>query len=522
MQRRGSLEPGTGWLLLSLGFAIVAYRELLAFDPVRNLSYEVESFFFRPSHSSPIVILALSLWLVFRRRERLLSLPGPGGPAWLTGSLWLVAGLILAWSTYTRAPDLLALSLALGGLGAGVLWRGRRALRVMALPAAFLLLAIPVPAPLLNRILFSLQLTTAELTGWLLHGIGVPAFISGDQIFGSDQLFAVIESCSGMRSMETLTIIAVLLIDLFRRSGVHAWIILLAAPPLGFALNGLRAVTLVLNPHSEIVAIHNLQGIVILLVGLLLLYALDGVLARVFAARAPRPPARPRHPPRVPEPRPASRARALALVGASALAAAISLWLPAWEPLPTLPVRLHDRIGEKIGGWRSRTLPVDYQFLGGVRFGDVLTRSYRDGDDTVDMFIGVGERGERLRSPVSRKTALPGSGWIVEHTQVVALEPGGLEVESRVVRSRSRRRLVYHWQVGTESLGSESLRSLLALDASRWRRPGEVLVVRIGTALEGPDAAARQEAAERLLRFYHSLSGEIASLQGWLARKRFS
>jgi hypothetical protein len=76
--------------------------------------------------------------------------------------------------------------------------------------------------------------------------------------------------------------------------------------------------------------------------------------------------------------------------------------------------------------------------------------------------------------------------------------------------------------VGTESLGSEALRSLLALDASRWRRPGEVLVVRISTAMEGPDAAARHEAAERLLRFYHPLSEDLASLQGWLARKRFS
>jgi EpsI family protein len=254
----------------------------------------------------------------------------------------------------------------------------------------------------------------------------------------------------------------------------------------------------------------------------MLLYALDGVLDRVFGAGASRPRVRPGHPRPAPGPRPASRSRALALTGASALAAAISLWLPVWQPLPMLPVRLQQRIAEEIGGWRSRTLAVDYQFLEGVRFDEVITRRYRDGPDSVDVFIGVGERGQRLRSPVSPKTALPGSGWIVEQTRAVALEPGGLEVESQVVRSRSSRRLVYHWQVGTESLGSEALRSLLALDASPWRRPGEVLVVRISTAVEGPDAAARQEAAERLLRFYYPLREEIAPLQGWLARKRFS
>ena len=518
-QRRGRLEPGTGLLLLSLGLAVIAYRELLAFDPARSLSYEVESFFFRPSHSSPIVILALSLWLVFRRRERLWSLPGPGGPAWLTGSLWLAGGLVLAWSTYTGAPDLLVPSLALGGLGVGVLGHGRRALRVLALPAAFLLLAIPVPAPLLNRIVFALQLATAELTGWLLHAMGASAFVTGNQIVRSEQLFAVIESCSGLRSMETLTIIAVLLIDLFRRSGWHALIVLLAAPPLGFALNGLRAVTLVLNPHSEIVAIHMLQGIAILLVGLIVLYALDGVLAGLLGGRAARERARGRSPGAVRERRPTSTGRALALSGASALAAAISLGVPVWGTPLKLGVMLPSRIGAEIGGWRSTPLPVDYQFLEGVRFREIIARRYRDGRESVDVFIGVGERSQRLSSPLSPKTALPGSGWIVEETGEVTLEPGGLVVESRVVRSRTSRHLVYHWRAGSGGLWGETLRSLLALDASPLRRLGDVLVVRIGTAVYGPDEAARREAAERLLRFYQPLREELRSLPLGIARK---
>ncbi|MDH3211963.1 MAG: hypothetical protein OEM05_05715, partial [Myxococcales bacterium] len=117
-QRPGRFKAGAALLLLSLGLGVVAYRDLLAFDPTRSLAYEVESFFFRPSHTSPLVILALSLWLVFRRRERLRGLAGHGGPAWLTGALWLAGALVLAWATYTAAPDLLALSLALGGLGA--------------------------------------------------------------------------------------------------------------------------------------------------------------------------------------------------------------------------------------------------------------------------------------------------------------------------------------------------------------------------------------------------------------------
>jgi EpsI family protein len=507
---------------LSLILGIVAYRDLLAFDPARSLSYRVESFFFRPSYTSPLVILALSLWLVFRRRERLRALGGAGGPAWLAGVLGLAAVLVLAWATYTGAPDLMVPSLALGGLGVAVWLRGRGAIRVLAVPSAFLLLAIPMPAPLLNRIVYALQLATVELTGWILHRIGVPALVSGTQIVGSEHLFAVIESCSGLRSMETLTIIAVLLIDLFRRSGWHAALILLVAPPLGFALNGLRAVTLVLNPRSEIAAIHNLQGIAILLGGLLVLYAFDGVLARLGGRGAPRPSA-PRRASRGPSESPPVRPRrALALAGAAAVVAAISLKVPTWEPVPTLPVGLGSRIGAELGDWRARPIPVDYQFLERVHFREVLSRRYVDGRAAVDLFVGRGERVDRLRSPLSAKTALPGSGWIVEDTGAATLEPDGRVVASRVVRSRAQRRLVYHWRSGAGGLADESLRSLLALDTSPLRRPQEVMVVRLSTTLTGTGADTRREAAERLQRFYRLLLPELANLEPRGPGKRFS
>ena len=265
----------------SIALALVAYREFLRFDPMGRLEAEIEDFFFLPSYTSPRAILALSLWLCYRRRERLWSLPRPAkapGLAWLL----MAASLgLLAWSTYTGAPDLLALSLSLGVLGAAALYRGVRALRVLAVPAVFLLLAIPIPAPLLNAVVYDMQLATANYTGWILHGLGVPALVWGDQILSADQHFAVIEGCSGLRSIETLMIIAVLLIDLFRRQGFHAAAILLATPAVAFGLNGFRAVTLILNPHSEIVAIHNFQGIAILLCGLLVIYFLDGLLARI-------------------------------------------------------------------------------------------------------------------------------------------------------------------------------------------------------------------------------------------------
>ena len=58
-------------------------------------------------------------------------------------------------------------------LGAANLLGGIAALRVIALPAAVLVFAVPIPAPLLNQILWRLQIWTADFTGLLLRVIGM-------------------------------------------------------------------------------------------------------------------------------------------------------------------------------------------------------------------------------------------------------------------------------------------------------------------------------------------------------------
>jgi EpsI family protein len=287
-------------------------------------------------------------------------------------------------------------------------------------------------------------------------------------------------------------------------------------------MNGLRAVTLVFNPHSEIVAIHNLQGIAILLGGLLVLYGLDGLLSRVLGNGKAAPVVGSQMPRAAVDERPRNRLRNATVTAVLIASAAVSLWAPTWQPPPPAPIGLMREIGENMGGWRSERLEIDYNFLGKVAFSEAIFRRYRKRGQSVDLFIGLGDRDGRLGSPFSPKTALPGSGWIVEERGAVQIEPGGLEVESRLVRSRASRRLVFHWYAGTDGLASESVRSLLALDASPLRRPGEGVVVRMSTEVAGPGAAERREAEERLRRFYLPLSQQLLSLEGWLERKTFS
>ena len=104
--------------------------------------------------------------------------------------------------------------------------------------------------------------------------------VSGDRLILDRGLFAIIETCSGLRSIETLALLAILMIDLFGRRGRHALILLVLSPFVAFLINGLRCLGLIFNPHADIASIHNLQGIAMLLGGVLLLYFVDGLLAR--------------------------------------------------------------------------------------------------------------------------------------------------------------------------------------------------------------------------------------------------
>lgn len=510
-------RPGgaaAGWGILTAGLALFGYRDLLRFDSDRNLPEELEEWFFVPSDSLAPLVLLLSAWLLYRRWDRLRALPAVGGGAGVTALLLGLGLAIYGWATFTDAPDLLLPALLCHCAAALWHWKGAPALRAACLPLVFLLLAIPIPAPALNVLLFRLQIATTEIAGFFLYLLEVPHYVAGEQILRTEHTFSVIESCSGLRSIQTLTLVSVLMVDLFRRPPVHAWLVVLAAPGVAFFLNGVRALTLILNPRSEVVAIHNLQGVAILLGGLVVLFLWDGLLERLLPHAVPQGVSAPTGDRAEAGPR-----RPRALVVTLSAAAALSLWLPRFEREETPPIGASARLAASLG--LSEELEIDRRFLGSVGFQESFQRRFAVDDDEVFLFVGIGDRGARARSPVSPKTGIPASGWVVESEEELELE-GGVRARARLMRHGSHRILVYHWYHGALGWPRESLRALLALDRSPWRRPGEILAVRLGVPIVGPVEQGRATAERKLLSFFHLLRPLLDGMEQDLSRKSFS
>jgi exosortase len=502
-------------LAASLLLAGVACRELLRFQPPgpghvasTSASGQVEEWFFEPSDSSPLVILLLCGWLLWRRRARLAALWGQRGHWALTAGAWLAATAIFSWAVRAGAPELEAVALVPALLGAANLLGGLAALRVVAVPAAVLLFAVPIPAPLLNQILWYLQIWTADFTGLLLQMLNVPVLVSGDRLILNQGLFAIIETCSGLRSIETLALLAILMIDLFGRRGRHALILLVLSPFVAFLINGLRCLGLIFNPHADIASIHNLQGIAMLLGGVLLLYFVDGLLARFDSEPDPTSALEQRS--RRAGTRGELAPRIAVLVGFSALLVAISL-LPRFAA-PAIAAHVPMNVVERtLDGWQSVDQSTDWMFLGKTGFSGILNRRYTNGPEMVDAFIGQATPNARVRSYLSPKVGFPGSGWINEREQLAQI--AGRKALLRVVRKGATRSLVATWYEDSPGLAAESARALFSLDSTPvWVRSRVPLAVRLSTPLLSTENGAIENGRQRLDRFAERLSPALQTL----------
>lgn len=511
---------------LNVVLAVLAYRDLLTFQPrmysaSSTLTQDAEQYLFTPTETAPLIILLLSLWLLYHRRAALFALPRRGGPVWLA-ALWLGLGTaIFAWAVYTRAPDIQALSLIANLVGCAILWRGLPAVRVAMVPILLLLFAVPLPSPLIAGWIWEFQLTTAVLTGWLLYLIGIPAVVSAEIIQLPMDTYQVIESCSGLRSVETLAMFSILMSNLFGRGKWHALCLFAASIPVAFLMNGLRVTTLILNPHSQIHSIHVAQGLVVLMGGLVLLYLIDGLLPRIFSEAGTKPQ------PQIMQDgagdgteaagAPAFR-RAQAVMCLALFMIGILYFLPVWEFHGKGGAGADLTFAEVTRGWQSHEMSVATNDLAKVSFRQSHWKRYSRGSASgsaaaaglvaaeapIEVFLGVGEHLDRFRTPFSPKTAFPGRGWVIEDMGQLRLEGTEAEITWRLLKSGTHRIISYHWYEENRGLFEESVRSLFALDRSPFARELPVMVVRIATEVD--DVTARElKRVHRRLTAFHGL-----------------
>ena len=497
-------KHGDKWLLgTTCLLAGLAYRDLVFWDSAPHIRANITGWFFNPSDTSPQLIYALVFGLFYLRRKDIAEAFHGNGAPW-SAVLLLVPGVCLfLWGHFINVTDVVYLSFLLVGFGATRLLSGRRLIRAILPPALILVLAIPLPAVLLNLIIFPLQLWTATHSAWLLNALGIPALVQGDMITMAGSSVMVAESCTALGFIKWLTIFALAYVYIFRVPRLYALILVLAAPGIAYVVNLLRAFSLILNPEAEILSIHAAQGVVFFLIGIALLYALETVLLHLFKYSSNNSHEHLADISRGMN----SQGKRIQLLFLAALFAALllaSVGLPRWPPLPKQIALEIDLPGE-IGDWKTSDTPaMNYYFLGSVRYSSHFYRRYTSDAGLVSIFIGYDDRRRRYRSLVSDKNAFQGQiGLVKEHSRAA---PGSGNQASVSVLSEIG---VYHiltwsWYRGVEKRVTEVLRALLALDQSPLRRADGAVVIRLATNVAS-NPQGRAQAEDRLSDFLGQL-----------------
>jgi exosortase len=504
-------------LALVLAFAF-AYRQLFFFDPnlyAPNDIEPIDEWFFSFDGTSPLIIYGLTAWFITRRRHRLFATNAKNGTAALGATGILAAIGLLLWGYYVNAFQVLAPSVGILLVSSGLFLGGIGGARLMLMPSVFVVaLGTPIPTPLLNHIIFPMQLWAAEFGTAAIRLLGYSVSQSGDLILTQWAVFQVIETCAGLRSTLTIVMAAFVYCELLGHSR-RRWIALLVAAPLiGLAANFGRVLLLVFIPTKESQPEHSLQGIAMTIAGVVALWAVDEALD--LLGRKPKGTGT--H---------ATDQPALPVTGSSqwkiwTLASLVCLAGIATQFVTPRIVAGPDKKGvhaipREIGDWSAAKKPliVDTDYLGSTRFSSRTWRKYRRGDESVSLFVGMNDRLRRVTSLVSEKTKTLESGtFVVEETPEFEATNASYASESSlmVLRTKHGEALIgRHWYEHIDGLWTETFRSMFALDRGPGRREMPSRVIRISTQVDrstGGEAAARR----RLEEFSGLIRTEIRKL----------
>jgi exosortase len=157
------------------------------------------------------------------------------------GLVLLMLGLV-AYLVGRFGADVFVTRVSLIVMVAGLTWylAGAAAARILAVPIFFLLIAIPLPALVVNTITLPMQLVASRISENLLILSGVPVFRDGNVLELRSTTLEVAQACSGLRSLISLTAVACLVAWAAERSWLRRAVIVVAAVPIAVALNGLR------------------------------------------------------------------------------------------------------------------------------------------------------------------------------------------------------------------------------------------------------------------------------------------
>lgn len=246
-----------------------------------SLATLVSDWWTDPEAAHGLLLAPLALFLAWRRGRR------PDARAQPLIGIALLVGAVLLRYLSGLAAELFTLRMSmLGAVAALVVFAfGLKQLLHWWLPAALLLLSVPIPEVLLSSLAFPLQLKASQMGAALLESRHIPVQLAGNIIHLPGHSLFVTEACSGLRSLTALTALGLLMGGIWLTTPVGRLVVLAAALPIAMILNAIRVfvtgfIAYFIDPALSDGFMHYSEGWAIFVVAFLLLGVIAWIAAR--------------------------------------------------------------------------------------------------------------------------------------------------------------------------------------------------------------------------------------------------
>jgi exosortase len=265
-------------LLVAAGFGLLYWPVIVKL---------VSDWYHDDNYSHGFLIVPLALYFAWERREKLRAIPVTPSALGLivvaASATVLVAGILGSELFLTRISILGTL------VGVLLFLCGWGYLRALAFPLAFLLLMIPIPAIIFNRIAFPLQLLASQFGESAMGIANVPVLREGNVLILANTTLEVAEACSGIRSLVSLLTLAIVF-GYFTDS--RSWVrtlLALSSIPVAIVTNGFRVAGTGIAAHQFGAAaaegfFHEFSGWLVFVSAFALMLAVQRAIVRLAPA----------------------------------------------------------------------------------------------------------------------------------------------------------------------------------------------------------------------------------------------
>lgn len=220
------------------------------------------------------------LYMIWLKRDVLIQ--GKGNVA-IGLPLVICSILLYLFALQLQIPTIMFIATVLTMVSALVYFAGFRVLKDMAIPIVLLFMVIPIPNQLLSMVTATLQLKVSQVSETVVQLFSIPLFREGNVLHIPDKTFQVVEACSGIRSLISLTTLSLI----FGYFSLNRWqsvgLLLLFSIPVAIFINIVRVISLVIVYYFfkidlSVGAAHTVAGMVLFGLGLVFLFLFQRIL----------------------------------------------------------------------------------------------------------------------------------------------------------------------------------------------------------------------------------------------------